>query len=466
MQHIPEPSATRSPRRITAWLESAPPGVLGAYAVASSFAVYFTMFAFRKPFAAASYEDAPQWGGSIELKSALVVGQIVGYGLAKLLGAKLVPETRRSARAPLLVALILAALATLGLFAVAPPALKPLAMFANGIPLGMVWGLVVWYLEGRRSSEVLLAGLSCSFIIGSGAMKDVGRAVLAGDAIPLLGLSLPNPLAAVNEYWMPFAVGAMFFAPFAAAVFLLDQLPDPNPRDVAERTRRETMTVRERLEFLRRFLPGMVLLLVAYFFVTAFRDFRDNYQVEIFADLDYPYEANRTIVTRAELYVGLGVAAALALLFFVRDNVRGLAAVFAVMTGGVLLLGGATWLHQHGRISGFWWMTLVGLGSYLAYVPYGSVLFDRLIASTRTVGTAVFAIYVADSLGYAGSIAMLLTKDLWAAETSKLAFLQGFAYALAVGGAACLAGSAVYFHRAARGAAREGGLSGDLPAED
>ena len=45
-------------------------------------------------------------------------------------------------------------------------------------------------------------------------------------------------------------------------------------------------------------------------------------------------------------------------------------------------------------------MILNGLGVYLAYVPYGSVLFDRLIASTGVVSTAVFAIYVADFIGY------------------------------------------------------------------
>lgn len=66
------------------------------------------------------------------------------------------------------------------MFTVVPDGWRPLAMFLNGLPLGMVWGLVVWYLEGRRVAEVLLAGLSCSFIIASGAVKDVGRTVLAG----------------------------------------------------------------------------------------------------------------------------------------------------------------------------------------------------------------------------------------------------------------------------------------------
>jgi hypothetical protein len=40
-------------RRITDWLESAPPWVLAAYVIVFSFTTYFSLFAFRKPFAAA-----------------------------------------------------------------------------------------------------------------------------------------------------------------------------------------------------------------------------------------------------------------------------------------------------------------------------------------------------------------------------------------------------------------------------
>src|SRR5690606_33729916 len=134
-------------------------------------------------------------------KSALVIGQIVGYGLAKFLGIKLCSETPRRWRAPLLAAMIVAAEASLVAFAILPAPWKPAAMFLNGIPLGMVWGLVVWYLEGRRTSEILLAGVSLSFIVATRAVKDVGRAVLAGDSLAFWGLRLPNPLPAVDENW-------------------------------------------------------------------------------------------------------------------------------------------------------------------------------------------------------------------------------------------------------------------------
>jgi hypothetical protein len=105
---------------------------------------------------------------------------------------------------------------------------------------------------------------------------------------------------------------------------------------------------------------------------------------------------------------------------------------------------------QQGSISGLTWMILVGLGGYFSYVPFGSVLFDRIVAATRTVGTAVFAIYVADALGYTGSVFLVLFKDLFQADASRLEFFIGFSYFLAAAGSVLFVLSYFDFMRAAR----------------
>jgi hypothetical protein len=71
------------------------------------------------------------------------------------------------------------------------------------------------------------------------------------------------------------------------------------------------------------------------------------------------------------------------------------------------------------------WMILVGIGAYAGYVPYNCVLFDRMTAALAIPGNAAFAIYLADSSGYAGSVALLLYKNLGAPELSWLAFFEG-----------------------------------------
>src|SRR5499427_6750049 len=193
-------------QRLRNKLATAPKPVFIAYAIAAAFATYFCMYAFRKPFAAARFEGEQFLGGAVALKTALMVSQILGYTVSKYIGIKVCPEVRPGRRAGMLVLLILAAEAALVLFAILPRDLKVIAIFCNGLPLGMVWGLVVWYLEGRMTSELLLAGLACSYIVSSGAVKDVGRQLMA---------------QGISEATMPMVAGFLFLPPFLLSVWLL-----------------------------------------------------------------------------------------------------------------------------------------------------------------------------------------------------------------------------------------------------
>lgn len=427
-------------RVITRWLERAPRGAFVLYAVVVAFATYFCMYAFRKPFAAGTFEGE-FLGSGVALKTAFVISQILGYTLSKYVGIKVVSEIERGRRAIALVGLIVAAELALLAFAILPGPWKALALFANGLPLGMIWGMVVRYLEGRRSSEILLAGLSTSFIVASGAVKDVGRWLISEFA--------------VTESWMPFVTGALFLPGFLLAVWLLDRVPPPTEEDIAERVERPPMNGAQRRAFLGRYAGGLALLFTVYFFLTAYRDFRDNYGVEIFTELGYGSEP--AIFTQTELPVAFIVLIALALLNLVKGNRMGLAGAYAIMITGAAMLGGGTWLHERGAIDGATWMVLTGLGSYLVYVPYGSVLFDRLIASTGAAATAVFTIYVADALGYTGSVGVQLYRDLAAGDATRLVFFRGFTYVMSFGAVLLLAGSLVYFMRKTASAApREG----------
>jgi len=414
------------PSSIGRRLEGAPPAVFALYSVCASFGTYFCMYAFRKPFAAANFPGEFGLLG-IDLKTGLVITQIIGYALSKFLGIKFCSEITPGRRAGALVALVLFAEAALVAVGFAPGSWKALGLFFNGLALGMVWGLVVWYLEGRRTSEVLLAGLSCSFIVASGIVKDVGRFLLS---------------SGVPEGWMPAATGLCFLPLYLLSVWLLKQIPPPSAADVAERVGRVPMESAARWDFVRRFFLGLVILLVLYLFLMAYRDFRDNYAIEIFQALGYG--ETPALFTKSEVPIAFAVLAVMACLSLVKDNDRGLLAAMAIMGSGTALLGVATVLHASGAIDGFTWMVLLGVGTYLAYVPFNSVLFDRMIASTGTVGTAVFAIYLADALGYTGSVGVQLYRDLGPGGT-RLGFFTAFTWFLSIGGTACVLAVASYF---------------------
>ena len=123
---------------VTRFLERAPGPIFVGYAVLAAFTTYFCMYAFRKPFAAAKFEGEFFFGPSIELKTAMVISQIIGYTISKYVGIKVCSEVSPSRRAIFLVALIVWAELALVLFGLAPNSLKVVAIFLDGLPLGMV----------------------------------------------------------------------------------------------------------------------------------------------------------------------------------------------------------------------------------------------------------------------------------------------------------------------------------------
>ena len=252
----------------------------------------------------------------------------------------------------------------------------------------------------------------------------------------------------VSEFWMPVTTGAIFFLPFVASVFFLNKLPDPSAEDISNRSERTVMDSKSRSSFFKQFMGGMIMLLVLYFFLTAYRDVRDMYMPEVFKALNYPAEP--TLFSKADYPIAFGIMVVMALLNLAKDHRRGLTAVFAVMMSGMLLMGGATVLMDLEVINGLWWMILVGFGAYLAYVPFGAVLFERIMASTKAAGTAVFAIYLSDAIGYTGSVGIQLYKDLGQSELDYYQFLRLFTYGMAGLGTVLFAMSGVYFLRKAK----------------
>lgn len=418
----------RSP--ITRWLEKAPAPAFTAYAVVAAFVTYFCMYAFRRPFAVGTYPGA--WG-SLDLKTLYLVSQVVGYAASKFLGIKVVSELPAERRALGILVCIAIAEGALALFAIVPAPWCAIFLAANGLPLGMVWGLVFGFLEGRRVSDLLGAGLSASFIVASGFVKTVGKIVL--------GWGVP-------EYWMPATTGALFFPALLVFVWLLSKIPPPTAQDEAERVKRAPMDGEARKKFLGRYVAGIAWLTLGYMLLTAYRDYRDSFAREIWDALGYAKEPS--IMTTAEIPVALGALLAVGAMMGIRNSRAALTAIHGIMIAGAILVGGSTLLYRMGVVSPAAWMITVGLGLYVGYVPFNCVLFDRLIAAVGSVATAGFLIYVADAVGYMGSVGVLLYRSFFRAKMAGIEFFVQLSYVVALACTACFAASAVYFSRKTR----------------
>lgn len=401
------------------------------WASIASFSAYFAMYAFRKPFAAASFADAPLWLFDLDYKTALVIAQVLGYALSKAAGIRIIAEMGARGRGAAIVGLIaLAWLALIG-FALIPQPYNVAMLFLNGIPLGLIWGLVFSFLEGRRTSEVLGAILCSSFIVSSGAVKSVGTWLMTRWS--------------VSEFWMPAATGALFFPLLLLSVLALSRLPPPSADDVAERTARAPMNAAVRRAFVSVHGAGLALLVLGYVLFTAFRDLRDNFSPEIWAALGFKDVAS--VFTLSELPVAACALGALALFMFVRNNRVAFLAMHGVIGLGALVIGLSTLAFQAKMIGPMGWMIASGAGLYLAYTPFNAMLFDRLIAASRTVGTAGFLIYIADAAGYVGSVVLLLVRNFGAPDIDWLPFFMGVALATSAIGVVLTMASGVFFSR-------------------
>ncbi|WP_111309190.1 DUF5690 family protein [Confluentibacter sediminis] len=398
--------------------------IYGAFA---SFGTYFCMYAFRKPFTVATFENLSFLG--IDYKIILIIAQVLGYMLSKFLGIKLISELKRNNRIYYLIGMIAFSEASLILFALTPMPYNLLFMFLNGLGLGMVWGVVFSYIEGRKFTEFLGVILCSSFIVSSGAVKSIG-------------LSVMNTWG-VSQFWMPAVTGAIFLVPFAIFSFLLNKVPEPTTEDKLLRVERKPMTSKDRKKvFIMYFFP-IIILVVFYVFLTALRDFRDNFSREIWDAIGF--KGNTSIYTVSEIPIAVLVLIIIGCFGFIKNNFKAFISYHYLLIFGTISIGVSTLLFHGGIISPIFWMISVGFGLYICYVPFNCIFFDRMIAAFHIKGNAGYLIYIADAFGYLGSMAVLLYKNFGQNTISWLHFFINGTYFIAIIGTIISVVSLVYF---------------------
>lgn len=384
------------------------------FCIAGAFITYCSMYAFRKPFTASIYADLQFFG--IDYKILLITAQVFGYMLSKFIGIKVVSEITPNQRIKTILLLMGIAWIALLLFAITPSPYNIIFMFLNGIPLGMIWGLVFSFLEGRRNTELLGAGLSVSFIVASGLVKSVGKFLISNYQ--------------VSEFWMPFLVGLIFVPTLFLGIWMLHKIPPPSLEDEQHRTKRVPMSRAQRRNFFLSFAPGIILMVTVYIALTIFRDLRDNFAVELWTDLGYGNTPQ--VLLTAEIPIAISVFIIVALTMFIKKNEAAFYTnLWVIIFGGALLIL-TTWLFQQKLIHPAVWMIMVGFGMYLSYVIYNTVLFERWIAFFKYQSNIGFLMYIADAFGYLGSVGILLYRNFGTSNINWLLFISNISYIVGI----------------------------------
>ncbi|WP_066757054.1 DUF5690 family protein [Crocinitomix algicola] len=393
----------------------------------ASFGAYFSMYAFRKPFNAALFLDGES--SFLTSKAFFIIAQVLGYMCSKFIGVKVISELKPNQRVRLILLLILIAEFALFFFAIAPLSFKFIFLFLNGLPLGMVWGVVFSFLEGRRVTEFIASGLCISAIVSSGFLKSFGRYFI--EEIGVL------------DFWMPFLIGLIFVPVFLFFVWMLWVIPKPNSDDIRLKKKRVPMTKLDRSNFLNRYKFGLLLLIASYAMLSVFRDFRDNFSVEIWSQINE--KASLSIFLETESIVGIIVVLLMGLFVFFKNNTAGLKATFLIIAFGFATLIVSTLLFQRSIISGYEWIISSGVGLYMSYVPFQVVIYEKLIAWLNERGNAGFLMYLSDSTGYFFAVAILTGTEFLKWEVDWLNFIINAAYFTGIIGVIQLLLSFIYF---------------------
>ena len=291
-----------------------------AFCICAALITYTSMYAFRKPLSAATFEGIVYWG--VDYKIIALISQVIGYTCSKFLGIKIVSGMKPTQRTAYILSLVGIAWISLLLFALVPAPTNIIFLLTNGLPLGMIFGIVISFLEGRKNTELLGAGLCVSFITASGITKAVGKFLILH-----LGIS---------DFWMPFLVGLLFVPLLLLGVWMLGKIPPPSAEDTALRGKRQPMSLTQRVAFFHQFAWGVILSTLVYATLTVYRDLRDNFTVEIWEF--FGLGDNVSILAISEICIAVIVLIVIASMIKVVNNRKAFFYNISAFIGGGITL--------------------------------------------------------------------------------------------------------------------------------
>ena len=359
----------------------------------AAFGCYFCVYGFRKPFTAGAYEGLSYL--NISWKSLLISSQIFGYLISKAVGIFVVSSITHQKRVLAILASIAFALLSLVGYAICPAPYSLFFIFLNGLPLGMIFGYIQGFLEGKNKSEMFIAGLGSSFILADGFSKSIGS-WLINQNVPL--------------QWMPFVAGILFLPFTLFFIWMLTKIPPPTASDINNRSKRDPMSQNDRKSFVHSFLLGILGISIIYLLASLLRGIRSDYALEIWNYLGV--KNNPALFSQTESWVMAGILLINGCLIFIKKNKFAFyISLFTILVGFVCMV--LCYLLRQIHFSSFWLIVISGFGIYLPYLTITSSIFERLIAITRAKANVGFLMYIVDFVGYLGYNSLLISSNLF-----------------------------------------------------
>jgi len=137
----------------------------------------------------------------------------------------------------------------------------------------------------------------------------------------------------------------------------------------------------------------------------------------------------------------------MSLLILIKNNFKAFMINHYMVIGGYLLALISTLLFTTHYINPVVWMTMIGTGLYLSYVPFNALYFERMIATYKVKSNVGFIMYIADAFGYMGSVLVLFLKEFIGVQLSWTNFFTGAVIFITLIGITGTIIAAIYFRR-------------------
>ena len=395
-------------------IQSLPNSYQTLFAAVAAFSTYLCFYPFRRAYTAATFEELFFFG--IHFKILIITAQVLGFAVSKGIGVKVVSEMKPEDRAKNLLIFTGISWICMLLFGLTPAPYNLIFVFLGSLPLGLFYGVILGFLEGRKSTDLLVAALTASFIIGSGFAKSIGKWVMTD--------------LNVSEFLMPFVADSVMYIPLAISVWFLAQIPKPSEADKSDRVERLPMDKSDRKAFTKEFGIGLILFIISYVLLTAYREFRDNFMPEILQELGYGGQT--ALFTKTEIPIAIVVLLLMASMRWVKNHAKAFLIIQSLLLLGAIIIGVSTLLFQMEIINPILWLISLGFGAYVAYSMCNSIYFERMLAAFKYAGTVGFMITLADYYAYFGSLLVLFYKNFFQNKTSNVNFFIYGSYALAI----------------------------------
>jgi Family of unknown function (DUF5690) len=403
------------------------PYALVVWAAFASFTTYFCMYGFRKPMSSATFDGERVFG--ISFKSALVIAQVFGYMASKFIGIKFISEINKAKRSFYILSLIGTAHISLLLLALVPKPYNVFFLFTNGLCLGLIWGLVFSYIEGRKFTDFLALILSTNFIFSSGVAKSLGRVCIEYWKVP--------------EIFMPFVAGLFYIPLLLLAVWMLTKIPPPTAAETSSRGVRVSLNGKERLSLFKKFFIGLVAITILNLLLTILRDLKDNYAVEILRTVKPSF--NPAIFAQMETVAAIAVLGLLLLLTGFKNHFKSIAAHHAAILSGLAIILISSWLLKFQLFDPVINLVLYTIGLYVCYNTLQCLFLDRFISAFYIKGNIGFFFYFMDSVGYLGSCFIIFNKEIFSPKLNWLNYFLQVSFILGIIGIISIVVSWFYF---------------------